>query len=67
MSNSKLLFKGIIKSVQPRIRLLRSFDERSHNYPGFSLFIIGTIDDVEREFSVGIGKAGPGKTSVLGW
>ena len=53
----KILFKGIIISVQPRIRLIRSFDERSHNYLGYALFIRGIIGDVEREFSVGIGKA----------
>ena len=54
MKNS---FKGIILSVQPRIRLIRSFDERSHNYLGYALFIRGVIDGVEREYSVGIGKA----------
>lgn len=50
-------FKGIIFSVQPRIRIMRSFDERSHTYLGYSLFIKGNIDDSEQEFSVGIGKA----------
>ena len=57
MTNSKLPFKGIVLSVQPRIRLIRSFDERSHNYLGYSLFIRGWIESAEREFSVGIGKA----------
>jgi len=61
MSDNKLPFKGIIKSVQPRIRLLRSFDERAHNYLGYSLFIRGVIDGVERDFSVGIGKAAQAK------
>lgn len=61
MSNIKLTFKGIMKSVQPRIRLLRSFDERSHNYLGYSLFITGIIEDVERQFSVGIGKIAQAK------
>ena len=56
MADGKISFKGIMLSVQPRIRLIRSFDERSHNYLGYSLFIRGLIDD-EREFSVGIGKA----------
>ena len=50
-------FKGIILSVQPRIRMMRSFDERSHNYLGYSLLIKDFIDDSEHEFSVGIGKA----------
>ena len=31
----KLSFKGIITSIQPRIRLTRSFDEASHTYLGF--------------------------------
>ena len=57
MTNAKISFKGIIISVQPRIRLIRSFDERSHNYLGYSLFIRGWNDGTEREFSVGIGKA----------
>ncbi len=30
MTGGKISFKGIIISVQPRIRLIRSFDERSH-------------------------------------
>lgn len=54
---NKISFKGIIVSVQPRIRLMRSFDERSDNYLGYSLFIKGMIDNAERGFSVGIGKA----------
>jgi len=28
----KLLWRGTVTSVQPRIRLLRSFDQRSHSY-----------------------------------
>ena len=43
--------------VQPRIRLLRSFDERSHSYLGYALSIKGVFDNDERECSVGIGKA----------
>lgn len=54
MKNS---FSGIIISVQPRIRMIRSFDERYHNYLGYSLVIRGLIDGEERAFSVGIGKA----------
>ena len=53
----KNTFEGIIISVQPRIRMMRSFDERSHNYLGYSIFINGLIDNDEREFSVGIGQA----------
>ena len=44
-------------AVQPRIRLLRSFDERSHNYLGYALRIAGTVGGEAREFTIGIGKA----------
>jgi hypothetical protein len=33
----KLNFKGTITSIQPRIRLTRSFDEASHTYLGLCL------------------------------
>lgn len=57
MTGDKISFKGTIISVQPRIRLIRSFDERSHNYLGYALVVRGFVDGVEREFSIGIGKA----------
>jgi len=47
----------VVTSVQPRIRLNRSFDERSHSYLGYALHIDGTVDDIEQSFWVGIGKA----------
>jgi len=53
----KLAWKGWIVSVQPRIRLTRSFDERAHTYMGYLLRIDGVIGDEERTFLVGIGKA----------
>ena len=53
----KLAWKGWIVSVQPRIRLTRSFDERAHTYMGYLLRIDGVIGDEERIFLVGIGKA----------
>ena len=52
----KAPWSGRVVSVQPRIRLTRSFDERSHSYLGFCLVIEGIIRDEPREFSVGIGK-----------
>ena len=54
---SKFTWSGKLISVQPRIRLLRSFDESSHNYLGYCLFISGSIGDEICEFSIGIGKA----------
>lgn len=54
----KLNFKGIIKSIQPRIRLLRSFDEASHTYLGYAIRLEG---DPGNSFSIGIGKAAQAK------
>ena len=49
----KLSWQGEILSVQPRIRLTRSFDERSHMYLGYALRVQGRIGDENREFLVG--------------
>ena len=63
----KLNFKGLIISIQPRIRLTRSFDEASHTYLGYAIKIVGTIDNQEtissnqNIFSIGIGKAAQAK------
>ena len=57
----KIPFDGRVDSVQPRIRLLRSFDEVSHNYLGYALRITGSVAGVERQFSVGIGKSAQAK------
>ena len=57
----KLNFKGTIKSIQPRIRLTRSFNESSHTYLGYAIKISGIIDADERDFSIGIGKAAQAK------
>lgn len=54
---TKLSFKGTILSIQPRIRLIRSFDESSHSYLGYAKKITGTIEGDDRDFSIGIGKA----------
>ena len=53
----KSIFTAKILSVQPRIRLTRSFDESSHTYLGYAVFLHGTIVGEERDFSIGIGKA----------
>lgn len=57
----KLSFTGKITSIQPRIRLTRSFDEASHTYLGYAVKIAGTIDNREITFSIGIGKAAQAK------
>jgi len=54
---NKIPWTGILVSIQPRIRLTRSFDQRSHSYLGYCLVLDGLIDNEQREFSVAIGKA----------
>jgi hypothetical protein len=39
----KLSFQGTIISIQPRIRLTRSFDEASHTYLGYAIKTTGTF------------------------
>lgn len=43
-------------AVQSRIRLTRSFDQRSHSYLGYCLVVEGVIRNEAREFSIGVGK-----------
>ena len=57
----KLPFRGTITSVQPRIRLTRSFDQRSHTYLGYVLRLDGRIGAEQRAFTVAIGKAAQSK------
>lgn len=53
---SKLAWSGVIQSVQPRIRLTRSFDQRSHSYLGYVLRVSGMLGEEQRAFLVGIGE-----------
>ncbi|MGE4284397.1 MAG: hypothetical protein AB7G87_11840 [Clostridia bacterium] len=58
----KLTFKGIIISIQPRIRLTRSFEEASHTYLGYAIKLEGEISNANNTtFSIGIGKAAHAK------
>ena len=59
----KLSFKGTITSIQPRIRLTRSFDEASHTYLGYAIKLTGELDNQQATFSIGIGKAAQAKFS----
>jgi hypothetical protein len=54
-------WEGTIESVQPRIRLMRSFDQRSHNYLGYVLRLEGACDGTSRAFLVAIGPAAHAK------
>ena len=53
---AKLEWHGEVLSVQPRIRLLRSFDQRSHGYLGYVLRMRGTIAGEAGEFTIALGK-----------
>ncbi len=59
----KLDFCGIITSIQPRIRLRRSFDETQHTYLGYAIVLEGGLDgeNGQKSFSIGIGKAAQAK------
>lgn len=52
----KITWNGVVLSVQPRIRLMRSFDQRSHSYLGYVLRVRGSLADEAREFVVALGK-----------
>ena len=58
-----MAWKGRLFSVQPRIRLTRSFDQSHHSYLGYVLGVHGTVgDEAEpRDLLVGIGKAAQAK------
>ena len=50
-------WSGRIVAVQPRIRLMRSFDQRQHSYQGYVLRVNGTCWDDTCEFQIAVGKA----------
>jgi len=43
-ARSKVAFSGTVTAVKARIRLLRSFDQVSHAYLGYTLVLGGTVD-----------------------
>ncbi len=61
MPDGKLLWYGNLISVQSRIRLLRSFDEGSHGYLGYTLGVSGEIGDEKRDFLVAVGQGAHAK------
>jgi hypothetical protein len=58
---AKIEWQGTIVSVQPRIRLWRSFDQRGHSYLGYVLQLDGWVGEREDSFLVAIGKAAQAK------
>ena len=55
--DEKIEWAGRVVAVQPRIRLTRSFDERSHTYQGYVLRVEGTSGQGSGEFLVAVGPA----------
>jgi len=55
-SAEKATWSGRVAAVQPRIRLTRSFDERSHNYLGYVLRIDGTCGGEVGGFLIAVGE-----------
>jgi len=53
-AGAKIPWHGVLLSVQPRIRLTRSFDQRSHTYLGYALKVRGSVGNEAREFLVGV-------------
>jgi len=57
----KVPWSGVVTSIQPRIRLTRSFDQSSHTYLGYVLRVSGVIGDETRDVTVAIGEAAHAK------
>lgn len=57
----KVSWSGRIVSVQPRIRLTRSFDQRHHSYQGYVLRMDGARGGESGELLIAIGKAAHNK------
>jgi hypothetical protein len=53
----KINWQGDVTSVQPRFRLMRSFDERHHTYLGYAIRIRGGINGEDSEAWFGVGPA----------
>lgn len=55
-AGTKVAWTGVLTSVQPRIRLTRSYDQRDHSYLGYVLGVRGTVGAEERDFVVAVGE-----------
>ena len=61
---TKLAWNGRVTSVQPRIRLMRSFDQRGHSYHGYVVHLDGVVDGTGRPFAVALGKVAQQKHEI---
>jgi len=53
----KVVWSGRIVVILPRIRLMRSYDQRQHSYHGYVLRVEGIYGDEIGEFLIAVGKA----------
>lgn len=60
----KYSWGGTLTSIQPRVRLTRSYDQRQHTYFGYVLTVRGYIMDEEREVVVAVGAASQTKQQM---
>ena len=60
-NKEKVAWTGRLLAVQPRIRLMRSFDQRHHGYLGYVLRISGLFNDESGEFLIAVGKGAHSK------
>jgi len=51
-----ITWQGVVVGIQPRITLMRSFDQRSHSYLGYVLRLNGNYAGEYGEFLVAIGQ-----------
>ena len=61
--SAKISWTGQVIGVQPRIKMRRIHSRRDHSYPGYALWLRGTIGDQQRSFVVAIGKGAHAKHS----
>ena len=61
MTSKDIAWRGRVFSVQPRIRLRRSFDQRSQSYLGFVLRVELFDPEEKDSVPVAIGKAAQAK------
>jgi len=58
---TKIPWHGMVTSIQPRIRLMRSFDQSSHTYLGYVVRMDGQVGEESRVFTIGMGKGAQAK------
>ena len=64
MNSATNAWSGLVLSIQPRIRPLRSFDQRTHTYLGYVVQLAGSIEDEPRTFAIAIGEAAHARNAI---